>query len=207
MEGLARILTGATPVVDALLLVIVVLGIVGLSVAPRLINAGLLRPWQVARGRQRHTLLTSGFVHATYGHLLFNALTLWSFGPQLEQRIGSGRFALLYLAGLMVSDLGTVYRQRNNPGYASLGASGAILAVLFASILYFPLQSLFVMFVPIPVPAWLFALGYLAYSLYASHFARDHINHDAHLGGAIAGILFVVLTDPDAARRALQLIQ
>ncbi len=206
MEGLARTLAGGTPVVDVLLLVIVVVGVVGLSFAPRLIDAGLLRPWQVARGRQRHALLTSGFVHATYSHLLFNALTLWSFGPQLEQRIGSGRFALLYLAGLLVSDLGTVYRQRNNPGYASLGASGAILAVLFASILYFPLQSLFVMFVPIPVPAWFFALGYLAYSLYASRFVRDHINHDAHLGGAIVGILFVVLTDPDAARRALQLI-
>jgi len=68
------------------------------------------------------------------------------------------------------------------------------------------LQSLFMMFVPIPVPAWLFALGYLTYSLYASRFVRDHINHDAHLGGAIVGILFVVLTDPDAARRALQLI-
>lgn len=206
MGGFASAVTVGTPVVDGLLLVIVVVGVVGLSLAPRLIEAGLLRPWQVARGRQRHRLLTSGFVHATYGHLLFNALTLWSFGPQLEQRIGSGRFALLYVLGLLVSDLGTVYRQRNNPSYASLGASGAILAVLFASVLYFPLQSLFVMFVPIPVPAWLFALGYLAYSLYASRFVRDHINHDAHLGGAIVGIVFVLVTDPGAAQRALQLI-
>jgi membrane associated rhomboid family serine protease len=189
-----------------LLAVILVAGVAGLSVAPRLIGAGLLRPWMVYRGRKLHTLLTSGFVHASYGHLLFNALTLWSFGFPLEQRIGSGRFLLLYVAGLLISDLGTVWRQRNNPDYASLGASGAILAVLFASILYFPLQSIFMMFIPVPIPAWLFALGYLAYSLYASRFVRDHINHDAHLGGALTGIVFVLVSDPSALRRALSLL-
>ena len=206
MEGLTGDITGGAPVAGLLLAVIVVVGVVGLSLAPRIVSAGLLRPWLVSRGKRRYTLFTSGFVHASYGHLLFNALTLWSFGVPLEQRIGSMRFLLLYVAGLLVSDLGTVWRQRNNPDYASLGASGAILAVLFASILYFPLQSIFVMLVPIPIPAWLFALGYLGYSLYASRYGRDHINHDAHLGGALTGILFVLLTDPAALRRALSLL-
>jgi membrane associated rhomboid family serine protease len=175
-------LQNGAPVTVALLALIVAAGIAGLSVAPRLVAAGLLRPWQVARGQRRWTLLTSGFLHASYGHLLFNALTLWSFG------------------------LGTVYRRRNDPDYASLGASGAILAVLFASILYFPLQSIFMMFLPVPIPAWLFALLYLAYSVYASRFAQDRINHDAHLGGALAGILFVLVSDPPALRRAFSLL-
>lgn len=198
--------TGGAPVAGALLAIILVAGAIGLSVAPRIVAAGLLRPFEIARGRRLQTLVTSGFVHATYAHLLFNALTLWSFGFPLERRIGSGRFLLLYVVGLLVSDLGTVYRQRNNRDYASLGASGAILAVLFASIIYFPQQSIFIAFVPIPIPAWLFALGYLAYSVYASRFVRDHVNHDAHLGGAVAGLLFVLLTDPAAVRRVLSLL-
>jgi len=206
MQEITDDLTSGAPVAGLLLAAIVVVGVAGLSFAPGIISSGLLRPWRVVRGRSRYTLLTSGFVHASYGHLLFNALTLWSFGVPLERRIGSPHFLLLYLAGLLLSDLWTVYRQRNNPDYASLGASGAILAVLFASILYFPLQSIFVMFVPVPIPAWLFATGYLAYSLYASRFARDRINHDAHLGGALTGILFVLLTDPAAVRRALDLL-
>jgi membrane associated rhomboid family serine protease len=206
MNDLAETVHDGAPVAGVILALIVVAGVAGLSFAPRIISAGLLRPWLIARGQSRYTLVTSGFLHASYGHLIFNALTLWSFGFPLERRIGSVPFLLLYVVGLLVSDLGTVYRRRNNPDYASLGASGAILAVLFASILYFPLQSIFVMFVPVPIPAWLFALGYLAYSLYASRFAQDHINHDAHLGGALAGIVFVLLSDPAALRRALSLL-
>lgn len=203
MGNLSRMVGDGAPVTALLLAALLLVGIVGLSLAPQITHAALLRPWMVARGRKLHTLFTSGFVHGSYGHLLFNALTLWSFGTSLERHIGSGRFLALYIAGLLISDLGTVWRQRNNPNYASLGASGAILAVLFASILYFPLQSIFVMLVPIPIPAWLFALGYLGYSLYARRYARDHINHDAHLGGALTGILFVLLTDPATVRRAL----
>ena len=206
MSELRDTLPVAAPVTDLLLVLIVAASVAGLSFAPRLIAAGLLRPWLVARGRSRYTLFTSGFLHASYGHLLFNALTLWSFGVPLERRIGSARFLLLYLAGLLVSDLGTVWRRRADPDYASLGASGAILAVLFASILYFPLQRIYLMLLPVPLPAWLFALGYLAYTLYASRHVRDHVNHDAHLGGALAGIVFVLITDPPALGRALSVL-
>jgi membrane associated rhomboid family serine protease len=108
------------------------------------------------------------------------------------------------MVGLIASDLGTIYKQRDNPDYASLGASGAILAVLFASIIYFPTQSIFIMPLPIPIPAALYAVGYLAYTVYASRHARDQINHDAHLGGAIAGVAFVILTDRGAVQEALR---
>jgi membrane associated rhomboid family serine protease len=103
----------------------------------------------------------------------------------------------------VLSDLGTYFKHRNNPEYASLGASGAILAVLFASIVYFPGQSLYIIPIPIPIPAPLFAVGYLAYTWWSSRQARGRINHDAHLGGALTGLAFVALTDPAALYRLI----
>jgi membrane associated rhomboid family serine protease len=103
---------------------------------------------------------------------------------------------VLYLAGLLLSHLGTWYKHRDKPEYASLGASGAISAVLFAAILYSPGQSLYILPIPFPIPAPLFAIGYLAYSYYASKHQTGRINHDAHLGGALTGLVFVALTDP-----------
>ncbi len=197
-------LTGGAPVAGAILGVILAVSIAALTVAPRLIERNLMRPYNLARRRDLHTWITSAFIHADLGHLLFNSITFWSFGFALERAIGSARLFWLYLFGLVASDLGTYFKHRDDPLYASLGASGAILAVLFASIIYFPTQSLLIMFLPIPIPAPLFAVGYLAWTIYAAKHARGRINHDAHLGGAIAGVLFVAFTDGGALQRALQ---
>ncbi len=205
LESLYRI-SGGAPTAALILLIILAVSIAGLSSLPCIIETNLFRPYFIAKRRNYYTWITSGFVHASYPHLLFNALTLWSFGFPLEGAMGTPRFIALYLIGLVASDVGTYLKQRNNPQYASLGASGAILAVLFASIIYFPTQSIYLMLIPIPIPAWLFAIGYLGYTLYASHHARDQINHDAHLGGAITGLLFVGLTDPQAVTTAWQLL-
>ncbi|MDH3459846.1 MAG: rhomboid family intramembrane serine protease, partial [Burkholderiaceae bacterium] len=124
----------------------------------------------------------------------------------LERTIGTTRFVALYFFGLLASDLGTYFKHRSDPGYRCLGASGAILAVLFASIVYFPSGSIFILPIPMPIPAPLFAVAYLAYTYYASRQARGRINHDAHLTGALAGIAFVVLTDFKACERALRLV-
>ena len=123
-----------------------------------------------------------------------------------KRSAGPARFAALYLFGLVVSDLGTWVKHRNDPGYASLGASGAISAVLFASIVYFPWQKLFIIPIPVPIPAPLFAIGYVAYSWYSARQAHGRINHDAHLGGALAGLAFVLLTDPSAYGRLAAVI-
>lgn len=177
-----------------------VVSLVGLFRAPQLIERCLLRPYWLARRREYHTLVTSGLVHADFGHLVFNLLTFYFFAFPLERVLGTGRFVALYLAGLLVSDVGTIVKHRRNPDYASLGASGAILAVLFASIVYFPGQMLFIIPIPVPIPAPLFAVGYLAYTWYSARNARGRINHDAHLGGALTGLAFVAVTDPGAYR-------
>jgi membrane associated rhomboid family serine protease len=184
-----------------ILVVTIVASLVGLYGSPRFLERCLFRPYWFLRRRQYETIVTSGIVHADLPHLIFNALTYWFFAFQVERQIGPARFAALYLFGLVVSDLGTWVKHRNDPGYASLGASGAISAVLFASIVYFPWQKLFIIPIPVPIPAPLFAVGYVVYSWYSARHSRGRINHDAHLGGALAGLAFVLLTDPSAYAR------
>jgi len=183
----------------------IAVSLLGLFAAPRVIERSLLRPYYLFRNREYHRLITSGFVHADLNHLIFNMLTFWFFSFTLEQVIGSARFVALYFIGMVLSEIGTCIKHRNNPNYASLGASGAILAVLFASIVYFPDQNLYLMFA-IPIPAPLFAVGYLVYSVWSSRRSRDRINHDAHLGGALTGLAFVAVTDPGAYGRLGQIL-
>jgi len=166
--------------------------------SPRLLERAVLRPYLIARRSDYWRLLTSGFVHADIAHLLFNLITFYSFAFTLERVIGTARFISLYFCGLLTSGIGTCIKHRDEPNYASLGASGAILAVLFASIVYFPRSRLLILPIPIPIPAPLFAVVYLAWSYYSSPNSKDRINHDAHIAGALTGIAFVALTDPQS---------
>ncbi len=178
------------------------LSLAGLFVAPRIIERCLFRPYEYARGLRRATIITSGFVHADMPHLLFNMLAFWSFGVPLEYRIGTTAFVVLYAAGLLLSQYGTYRKHRNNPDYATLGASGAVSAVMFAYIVYSPTSKLMMIFLPVPIPAPVFGIVYLAYSIWSARNSRDRINHDAHLGGALTGLAFVALFDPQAYVRA-----
>jgi membrane associated rhomboid family serine protease len=180
--------------------------VLGLWLQPQIIERCVFRPYWLQRRGEYHTLITSGFVHKDVGHLLFNMLSYWFFAFQLERMIGSFRFMLLYFGALVLSEVPTFLKHRNDPNYGSLGASGAISAVVFASIVYFPDQELIILPIPIPIPAPLFALGYIGYSWWASRQQRDGINHDAHLSGAALGLLFVALTDPGAYADVLQMI-
>jgi membrane associated rhomboid family serine protease len=178
-----------------ILVITLVVSVIGLR-SPKLIERSVLRPYLVARGTGYSGLLTSAFVHANLGHMVFNLITFYSFGFPLERAIGSVKFIVLYFGALLISGIGTCIKHRNDPAYASLGASGAILGVLFAAIVYFPRQSLYILPFPVPIPAPLFAIGYLAYSWYASRNRSGQVNHDAHIFGALAGLAFVLITDP-----------
>jgi membrane associated rhomboid family serine protease len=182
------------------------LGLAGLYLAPELIRRCLFRPYEFARGRNRSTLVTSGFMHADLPHLIFNMLSFWFFGLPLERYIGTPRFVLLYVLGLVLSLWPTYRKHRNDPNYATLGASGAISAVVFAAIVYFPSMKLMILPIPVPIPAPLYAVGYLVYSWWASKQRVGNINHDAHLAGALVGVAFVALLDFGALMRALQFI-
>jgi membrane associated rhomboid family serine protease len=194
-----------TPGSLSILCLIIGFSAVALWMAPGILQRNLLRPYWMLKNRDYVTIVTSGFIHGDFGHLLFNSLTLFFFGPPLERRIGTNMFIALYFIGLVLSSLGTVYKQRKNPDYAALGASGAILAVLFAFIVYYPTQKIYLYFA-LPIPAVLFAFGYMAYSFWASRNRRDNINHDAHLDGALTGLIFVGVTDFAAWKHAFNMI-
>ena len=185
----------------AILLLTVGISLLGMYQLPDLVDKFLFRPYFFLRNRQYDTMIMSGFIHADMQHLLFNMITFYFFAFPMERFLGTTRFVVLYFVGLVISHTCTWYNERRNPQYASLGASGAISAVLFAFIVYFPTTMLFVFFVP--MPAMLFAVLYVGYSWWASKNSRDRINHDAHLCGALSGLGFVAVTDPGAFSRLL----
>ena len=165
---------------------------------PRLLDRLLLWPPAIQRQHQYDRFVTHGFVHADWQHLLFNMVTLYFFGREVERLfmpyIGSIGFVLFYLSAIVVAMLPTYLRHRHDPQYRSLGASGAVSAVLFVFILAAPWSLIFV-FV-LPVPAILYAVVYVGYSAWADRNAHDNINHSAHLAGAAYGVLFTVAMEP-----------
>lgn len=155
----------------------------------------IMYPPAINRG-QYYRLLTSGFIHADYNHLIFNMLTLYFFGNPVEgamsQIIGKYGFLALYLGGIIISDIPSYLKNRNNSQYASLGASGGVSSVVFAFILFAPWSW----FAFPPVPAIVYGIGYLFYCIYMGKKGGDRINHDAHFWGALYGVLFVLISEP-----------
>ncbi len=159
----------------------------------------ILWPPAVAGNGQYHRLVTYGLVHADFQHLLFNMITLFFFGRVIEQFYGAFTggfgFVFLYVSALLVSILPTYLKHRNDRNYRSLGASGAVSAVLFAFILLKPWAVIYLLYV-IPVPAVVYALAYVAYSIYSERQGGDNINHSAHLWGAAYGVAFTLAIEP-----------
>lgn len=170
---------------------------------PRLAERLILWPPAIDRGKQYDRLVTHGFIHADWMHLAFNMITLWSFGATMErfyvQYIGAIGYVAFYLSAIVVAILPTYMRHRHDPGYRSLGASGAVSAVLFAFILLDPWSGIYLFLIPIPIPAFLFAALYVGYSIWMDKRGGDNVNHSAHLYGAAYGVMFTLIMEPRAA--------
>lgn len=172
----------------------------------KIINDLIFWPPMIKEKHQYYRFITSGLIHADIAHLAFNMITLYFFGRLVEEylfipRIGKTGYLLFYIAGIIVSEIPSYIRHRNNYSYRSLGASGAVTAVLFSFILLAPWQTIYVFF--LPVPAIIFAALYVGYSIYMDRKGGDNVNHSAHLWGAAWGVAFTLLMEPDIISRFL----
>ncbi len=189
------------PVTLLLLIVNVLVSVYALYFDQTLIDRLSFKPRRILEHGEYQRLITGGFVHVGLWHLLFNMITLYFFGPWLEVILGPGKFLLLYFGAELAAHGLTLVLHRNNPRYAAVGASGAISGVLFAFCLFRPFDSI-CLFFALCMPAIVFALLYVVFSIYAMKQGQREggmtggIAHEAHLGGALGGLLLTVLLEP-----------
>lgn len=195
-----------SPITLILILVNVLISGYALFVDESLVDRLAFKPLEILRQGQYQRLFTAGFVHVSGSHLLFNMITLYFFGRPMEQYVlGPGKFLLLYVGSELAAHALSLVLHRDTAGYAAVGASGAISGVLFGYCLFAPLQPIYLFFVPVGIPAALFAVGYVVLSMYAMRRGREGgrsmtggIAHEAHLGGALGGLLLTILLEPRA---------
>ena len=168
---------------------------------PNMLGEFMMNPYKVRTQKQYYRFITSGFIHKDHMHLILNMFSFYFFGPNIEAVFGIvfgdwGKvyFIALYLLAIVVSDLPSYYKHKNNPGYNSLGASGGVAAVIFASIVFSPLDKICIII--LCLPGFILGTAYIIYSYYQGRKTNDHINHDAHLYGALFGFIFCVILYP-----------
>lgn len=148
------------------------------------------------RAGEQIRMLSSGFLHGDFMHLFFNMFSLYMFAPVVIYSFGALTFLMVYFISLAAGSLLALSFHKNDYGYRAVGASGAVTGIVYASILLNPDMSLYMFFIPIPIPAYLFGIGYLLYSIYGMKAKNDNIGHVAHFGGAIGGYATTLLQDP-----------
>jgi membrane associated rhomboid family serine protease len=190
---------------DLTLTIIIITALASIAAfeSPRLFDRFSLSPYMIVNKKEWYRVITHGFIHANWTHLLINMLVFYSFGQALitySMILGYGyktiHFLVIYFGGMVFATLTTIVKNRNNYAYRGIGASGAVSAVMFACIFFNPWSELLFMGI-IPVPGIIFAILYLVYCSYMSSNSNDNINHDAHLYGAIFGFIYPVLVKPD----------
>jgi membrane associated rhomboid family serine protease len=169
---------------------------------PAWLDAMTMSPYRIHKKQEYWRFLTSGFIHADFTHLFFNLFSFYFFGTQLEYifsiifpGIGGYVYVVFYLLAILVADLPTYFKQRNNLYFNSLGASGAVSAVIFAGIMFFPTEKIY-LFGVVGIPGFIYAGLFTWYSIAMDRKGRDYVNHSAHLYGGLFGVLFVSLTRP-----------
>jgi membrane associated rhomboid family serine protease len=171
-------------------------------------------PYETKQKGQWYRFLTHAFTHANWEHLIFNMLTFFFFGVFVEQSFEyffGNKGMILYLTEFLlagiISSIPSYLKHKDNPSYTAVGASGAVSAILFTSILLHPLNKIYLMFIPIGIPAFIFGFLYLGYSAYMSKRNIDNIGHDAHFWGAVVGIVFPVLLKFELLNDFIQIIK
>lgn len=156
--------------------------------------------YYISKDREWYRFFTYGLLHAGWAHLLINMFVLWSFGDIVMQffsmdfgAMAGVYFLLLYIGGIILSTVYDYFKYKNDIYYNAVGASGAVAAVVFSSIILFPNGKIFFFFIPIGIPAWIFGILYLIYSAYMGKRGDDNIGHDAHFWGAVFGVVFTLI--------------
>lgn len=146
-------------------------------------------------------LLSAGFLHADFMHLLFNMMTLYFFGPVILEGFGAVGFIIIYIGSMLLGNIFSLFIYQKQPWYSAIGASGGVSGILFAAIAMAPKMSLYLFFIPIPIPGFVFGLLYFGYSVYMMLNPKqwDNLGHAAHLGGAFFGLVYAIATQPEAA--------
>lgn len=172
--------------------------------SPALLSSLVMNPYYTKRNHQYYRFISSGFIHKDHVHLLWNMFSFYFFGTAIEREFhlmfgnaGGLYFLALYMLAIIVSDIPTYFKYRNNPGYNSLGASGGVSAVIFAYILFEPLSYICI-YIALCMPGFILGTLYIVFSWYQGRKANDNINHDAHLYGALFGFVFCVVVAPSS---------
>ncbi|MDG1842152.1 MAG: rhomboid family intramembrane serine protease [Crocinitomicaceae bacterium] len=178
-----------------------------------LIDKCLFSPYLIKTSGDYKRMLLHVFIHADYAHLAFNMFSLFFLGEILFDSLmlynadyGVMHFYIIYFVGGLFATIGPYYKNQNNASYASLGASGCVSAVVFAFILWHPSLELMLLFFPFPIPAYVFGPIYLALEFFALRRGKGNIAHDAHIGGAFFGIIYILLINPQKGINFLELI-
>ena len=151
-------------------------------------------------------ILTSGFLHVDTAHLFLNMLTLYFFADVVIASLGSISFLLIYFVSLLLGNLLSYYFHKNEYQYNAVGASGAVSGIIYAAILLYPEMSLYMFFIPIPIPAYVFGIGYMLYSIYGMKNRIGNIGHDAHFGGAVGGYIITLILVPQLFATSLLMV-
>ncbi len=175
------------------------------------INKLVFNAYSVWHRKEWYRMLTHGLVHGGWGHLFFNMLTLYFFGKVVEQyfaltfggTLGCVLYIVLYVSAIAVSSIWDLVKFRDDWNYNAVGASGAVSAILFASILFEPKMGIYIYLIPIPVPGYIFAPLYLLYCWYMAKRNMDNIGHTAHFWGAVYGLVFPLICRPEIFRHFL----
>src|SRR5579871_6730078 len=160
-------------------------------------------PEKILRDKEYYRMFTSALLHAHIPHLFLNMFSLYSFGSDIEKKFGSASLLFIYLSSVVGGSTLSLFLHRNHV-YRALGASGGVCGVIFAAI-FLTGTSVEFMFIPIPIPPWAFAIGFLVISFFAMKSGRDNIGHDAHIGGAIIGLIVTTILYPSFVTRQLGL--